>query len=90
MSAATMNEIDRLYRERDRAREECDALAARIAELEGYNIGLANEAHELRQQRDALAAMCAEAADVLDSTANDTLRGRNMADKLRQQSEGEE
>lgn len=41
----------------------------------------------LEAERDSLAALCAEAADVLDKTANDTLLGRNMADKLRRQAE---
>lgn len=46
----------RLTEELERVEAERDAQAARIAELEGYNIGLANEAHELRQQRTAMAA----------------------------------
>lgn len=48
-------------------------------------IQVARQIKELEQERDTLVDLCCEAATVLERTAYDTLEGRNMADKLRQQ-----
>lgn len=87
MSAATQNEIDRLYRERDKAREERDALAHRLAKAEEEKQDNSALAHWAGWKTRALKAEAERDALSIEHAAMDQERSRERLARMKAEKE---